>query len=653
MIKNIENLESRIATLEAQFGDTLNSSKKLVRSEISKKWKMFSQKYATFGMLKAICVNTIDPDCKNQIQFFSPFLNKLDAEIESLPWAKPISAMGGFDDCGLTWIPPAGSMVAIIFENGDRGAPYYLGTIWPGSRGENPGYTNTEYEKIHKGEREKNFFHGPKNQVLPPWNTENINSFDKNSDTTEEEVDKKKKLSYPHIYGLKTPGKGGLKIDDGDYKCHNRWKRLELFSGGGGRILMKDDALHPSGQWGNPDGGCPEGGGEANCVDEEGNPVEKISCNGGTVNKSECANKYCKNKDECRPLKGAMQSSYQNNKYDLPQLGVQIISHAGGTIVFDDSVDEPDAIPKTLDSLKDFSFGCTDKFIGKVYIQSPLGHLIKLNDIEDESQIRGEENGIQIVSASGNIIELNDHTVGENIAGEKRGIRIRSTAMHELVFVDEGNKHSSPTRKAGIYPDYPDGGKPVAQADKAYIQLKSGYGITIELNDSTSQEKTKSQFFRIHCPQKDNQDRGPHQFVMIESPEGPGEIVLRAGGDYVCSTYDAHITIVGDPEKENSAYKYTYVSSDNLENTKNMYFNVADTHVFEANQQILLLAGKDSPSADPDGECSPTIFPVLCLTDRGITISDRVFVSASPDAQCANLYQLTPFHDCKKPEGCS
>ena len=50
--------------------------------------------------------------------------------------------------------------------------------------------------------------------------------------------------------------------------------------------------------------------------------------------------------------------------------------------------------------------------------------------------------------------------------------------------------------------------------------------------------------------------------------------------------------------------------------------------------------------------CQACIWPVLCLSPKGITISDLVYVSASPDARCADIMQLLPFHSCEKFEGC-
>lgn len=46
---------------------------------------------------------------------------------ELLPWARPIMQGGGFHDGGSKLVPPIGSTVAIIFEQGSKRRPAYLG----------------------------------------------------------------------------------------------------------------------------------------------------------------------------------------------------------------------------------------------------------------------------------------------------------------------------------------------------------------------------------------------------------------------------------------------------------------------------------------------------------------------------------------------
>ena len=76
-----------------------------------------------------------------------------------------------------------------------------------------------------------------------------------------DDVNEQKKITYPNIYGFKTPEKHMFKMVDGNAKCNRRWKRLEVQSGGGNYMIFKDDHLHYGGQWGNQD--CPpDPGGE-------------------------------------------------------------------------------------------------------------------------------------------------------------------------------------------------------------------------------------------------------------------------------------------------------------------------------------------------------------------------------------------------------
>lgn len=645
---DLYSLNQRLKNLEERLSEIGYDTKRIVQSEIKRKWKIPAQATTAFGMQLALCVETIDPWKQNRVRYFNPLFHTPKTPLKSLPFAFPISPMGGFDDCGLTWVPPAGSTVCLVYENGHRDSAFYIGTTWHRDRGPDGNHKFAlpieEYEKIHEGHR-KGYLVGPNDgsQVFPPWNTENANGFDIDSISDfDSNPEAQRKTTYAHIYGMKTPQKHMEKWVDGDYKCNHRYKRMEWKSSLGNWMIFKDDYLHPCGQWAHPKCCSSGGGSEIDCTDSDGNPIEKPDCKSKNLMQGECSNPYFKQESECRPYKGP--GTPQNNKCDLPQAGIQLLSYGGCSFVMDDSVEEPEGIPNWEKGLEPFGFGCTDKFTGKTYWVSVTGHRIEMSDKEEDTNLRGEENYIRIISASGNSIELNDHTVGECVAGEKRGIKIVSTSNHSIELIDEGNKQCSPERK--------EGGEPTADADKALIRIRSGYGIEIEINDSTSQKETKDQFLRIFCPQKDNTDRGPHEMIFQEKAEGPGQIFVRAGGDYICSTYDAHITLVGDPEKENSAYKYTYVSSDTYIDTKEFYFNTAKNHAFLAEEKILLLAGKDVPPTE-GGECGPTTFPVLCLTDRGITISDRVFVSASPDAGCASILHLVPFHECQKPEGCS
>ena len=137
-----------------------------------------------------------------------------------------------------------------------------------------------------------------------------------------------------------------------------------------------------------------------------------------------------------------------------------------------------------------------------------------------------------------------------------------------------------------------------------------------------------------------------------EVPEDAGYVWLQVGGDYYCGTYDNHITVVGSRD-ENPSNKVTSVSRHTLIDTEEYYVNVAEVHAFIADKIILLMAGKDCKPVEGD-ECGPCVWPVLCLSPKGLTISDRVYVSASPDAPCVDMYHLmlAAFGTCPPWEGC-
>lgn len=673
MLKNVEELEARLRVIEERFSELGYSVKGIVQSEVKKKWKIQPQAETLFGLYTSLTIETIDPWKGNRVRFFSPILHDPETPIKSLPFAHPISSMGGIDDSGLNWPPPAGSTLCVIFETGSRQSPYYIGTTWQRDRGpdgkHNWGYNIDEYYKIHEGHR-KGYLVGPDDgsQSFPPWNNESYNGFDIDSiDDFEQDADAQRKITYPNIYGFKTPQKHMLKMVDGNYKCNHKWKRIEILSSCGGSMIFKDDHIHNSGQWAHPSCGG-SGSDVSDCTDEDGNPKEMLDCDGETSNSSiqgghpstpkdtkygpnsnTGTNPYFKHKNECRPYKGP--GTPQNNKMSLPQTGWQVLSIAGHTMGMDDSVEEPRGIPEWERSTESFDFGCNDKFLGKMFLISATGHKLIFSDIEEETGLRGENNYIRLQSAAGNKIELNDHTVGSegcagcppNKSGEKRGILLQSTSNGIIQMCDEENEQCAPCRK--------EGGIPRAKAKKAFIKIRTGYGLEILMKDEASQESTDNQFIQVFCPQKDNKERGPHIVRLQEKASGPGQIFVRAGGDYICSTYDSHFTIVGDKEK-NPSNKLTMVSKNTIIQTEEFYINTADVHALIADQVILLMAGKDCTPIEP-GPCVPCVFPVLCLTPKGIAISDRVFASASPQADCASIFQLQPFCSCAPFDNCS
>ena len=682
---DLSSLMERIKTLEEvvnNLGYVNKASKK--RRFVTKK-----QGNVMYGLTRALCIETVDPWKENRIRFYHPILHDPNTTWDQLPFASPVSSMGGFDDCGLNWVPPAGSTVVVFFENGARDSAFYIGTTWHRFRGAGGSkllevFPNREYQSVYAGHR-KGYLVGAndESQVFPPWNEENYNGnqIDTITEFTEDPTEQTR-TTYPNIYGFKTPEKHMLKMVDGNAKCNRRWKRLELMSGCGNWMIFKDDHLHYGGQWANPS--CPPdpGGGSLDIcststgsdpyfTDFQGKPIEKNDeCGtnflGGHPStpglppdkptnyykSQQGANKFFKHENECRPYKGP--GTPQNNKCQLPQSGVQILSIGGHTMVMDDSVEEPHGIPNWERSTQDFNFGCNDKCLGVFWIKSMTGHSFVMSDVEERTKLRGDQNYIQLKTASGNKIEMNDETIGEsedcqcppNLAGPNRGIKLDSTSKHRIWMIDHLNEQCSPCRK--------EGGIPIAKATQAYIQIRSGYGLEMRYNDDHSQVTTQSQWIQILHPQcvDPNTDeqcndcgspecRGPHFLRFQGRPKGsPGIVFLRAGGHAIRQTYDMDIVIVGDKEK-NPSDKFTYVSKKRLSSTEDIDFRYSgQLHIFFAEKQILLMAGRDCPPKDSGGCKGPCLYnvivarcPVICpltgilhWTEKAM--SERVFASA-------------------------
>lgn len=631
--EEIAQIDDKIRAIEDKFVGSEYALRKIVQDRSKSELNIPKQAETMFGVYIALVVDTIDPWKQNKVRFFSPLLHNLGSKVDQLPFAAPISSMGGFDDCGLTWIPPAGSTIVIIFENGNRNSPFYLGTTWHRDRGPDGAHTwaynkMEEYQQCHEGHR-KGYLLGPNDgsQVFAPWNTENYNGIDLDSSSDYvENPEAQKKMTFPHIYGFKTPGKGGIKIDDGDYKCAHKNKRLELMSGCGNWLILKDDHLHEFVP-GYDDGCPPTETLPTECVRTSSNSDLQT----GTV--------FYKREEELRPWVVGPKTP-QNNKCELKQTGIQLLSIAGHSFLMDDSVDDPTGIPEWERATEPFDFGCTNKFTGKTAWISATGHRIEMNDKESDTNVRGEENYVRVITARGNKIELNDHSINQDVAGAKRGISMQTTSNHTFEMLDEENEQKAPTRK--------EGGTPQSKAKKAFIKIRSGYGLEFSMQDDNSQEKTQTQYTQILCPQKDNKDsKGnpkPHIMRFQESVD-KGYVLLLVGGDHYCVTYDNHFTAVGS--KDNPSDMITVVSKDTFASSENFYLNSANVHVFDAKETIILSAGRDCPR--PDGTLGPCIAPVACITSKGLVASDRVFVSASPESSCIDISQLTPYHKCEVP----
>ena len=721
----LERHEDRLKQMTSQ-----NFFKKFFRRKID----FMHQKNAYHGLHLALCVDTRDPLKQNRVKFFSPVLHiplefsakgmtgsdtggeSQVTKISELDWAWPLSSMGGFDDCGLSWVPPPGSMLGLIFLHGDPGLTFYIGTTWYRDKGpiqhDNWNYHIQEYYKIWEGHR-NGYMVGAndESQVFPPNNTDNYQGFDIDSeDDVDLNYDAVSKTTWPHQYHIATPDKHRIIMDDGDPKCNRRWKRFEIISSMGNSFLMKDDPYHPCGEWLNPKcfisyvdivpSTCavsmavytdpinnfisfvqvsyPCEQGPENCntisetpsltVDQEYYGSGTFSLVPGTVSGTlipEILNRedWCPSKtpfpdvilpeipkdclngiitglpDFCFKFNNIGKNKYQKHRHQcfpyycqdcgLNQSGIQIRARSGSGIVFDDSVEEPREKPEWERTLKPFDYdGCTGNFRGRTYWQSATRHYIEMVDWEDQPHLRGARNGINIVDATGNRICLNSQTLPGCIAGPMRGVHIGSSANHTLDFIDDTNKQCSGDRvgctKTGAY------------SQRAMIRLRSGYGITVTLCDYNDQTKTDAQYFQIMSPQKDNLIRGPHLLHMQERPQGPGQVFLRAGGDYIVYSYDKFVEVVGE-EKDNPSDKMEFISRHKLVSVKDVYYNRAGTHVFWADDYIFLLAGKDCDSQDPNGGGQPCVYPVVVACQQipeyvsavtGMKASEHVFASA-------------------------
>ena len=677
----MNNIFDRLHTLEEYVNAIGYDSKASKKRRFGNRRQEVTLKSIT----RALCVETLDPYKRNRVRFFHPLLHNPQSKLFSLPFAAPVSSMGGFDDCGLNWVPPAGSMLMLFYEAGSYDAAFYLGTVWNTDRGAGGSQINQvfpdtrEWQNIYQGHR-KGYLVGPndESQVFPPWNTESYNGKDVYNINQEfnEDPNEQKRTTYPNIYGFKTPEKHMLKMVDGNAKCNRRWKRMEMLSGCGNWMIFKDDHIHYGGQWAHPS--CaPKGGPDLDICslhkgnnpyfsDLQGIPKEGDSgcegeaqksnilgghsstpCDPSTkyCNSQDGANPYFKHQNECRPYKGP--GTPQNNSCDLPQTGIQFLSISGHSFVMDDSVEEPRGKPEWERSLQSFDFGCNDKYLGRSYWKSATGHTIMMSDIEPLSYLRGVDNFIRLKSANGNRIELNDHTVGPEgctgcppkLAGPERGIHLQSTSNHTIKMIDELNKQCSPCRK--------EGGIPTPAATKAYIQIRSGYGLEMKYSDDNHQTITQNQWIQITNPQCAGKDDpqcnpcGPHymRFQGNPSPE-KAYIFLRAGGYCVRSTCKMDIVLVGDKEK-NPSDKYTYVSKMHIRNTEDVDYRYSGKqHIFFAENQILLMAGRDCPPPPGKTEKGPCLYsvivarcPVFCpltgilhWTEKAM--SERVFASA-------------------------
>lgn len=688
-VTSMFELNQRLAVLEERFAELGYNSKRLVESSIKRSFKIEAQSQTLYAPIVATCVSTLDPLNLNRVRIFHPLICNSDTKIKGLPFARANSSLGGFDDCGASWVPPAGSAVVVVFENGDRASPIYLGTVWNKNRGPQGNKFSYPVDEFYALWREENYrglgyLVGATDgsQVYPPWASEsgNHNDFDNEKDI-DKDPDAQKKITYPYIYGIKTPGKHMIKMVDGDHRCNDRWSRFEIMSKRGNWIMMKDDWMHTAGEWAGLGGG---GGGDnspecsqvsallqletagtqqdPNTDDYVG--VDSASGDSGTlpgcgdINTSMFKNPYFRRMEENRPYLGAQ--TPMRNRCELKQSGLQIQCISGHQVVMDDSVNQPQ--PDKVKWYKEFDFGCDNIFKGKFYFRSATGHYICMDDSEDIEEVRGKENGIKFITAAGNYFKMRDHTYAGDIAAEDRGIEFGSTGGHVFEMNDNGNEQASPKRR--------DGGVPKRKCKQAYVQLRSGYGLLLRMDDSTSQEETRNQYIMLMAaPKKTSSCVQPHTLLMQLEEGGGGFIELASGGRFVLTSKDNSIEAVGTPDC--IANKFTEVSGNYLVEAKQVMFTKSKLQIDRSDTYIVLAAGHDCPIDSDSGDQAakdslnsvdqsiadakaggsgdsdnpgPCIFPVIIakkprmcpLTGfiHWMCFSDRVLVSSGKESVC-------------------
>ena len=241
------------------------------------------------------------------------------------------------------------------------------------------------------------------------------------------------------------------------------------------------------------------------------------------------------------------------------------------------------------------------------------------------------------VTISGNFLHLNNHTNDDGTAGDQRGASVGSSSGHILEMIDKGNEEPIPFRQSG--------GVPTPRSKAASVSLRSGGKLELKLCDGSSQTETADQYAYLYVPQVSNPNRPAHMLRMQARAEGPGQVLMQVGGDYICNTYDTHETIVG--VETNPSNKITKVTKNDIHSTEGSHIHTAKEHRLISDQPIQLLAGTDKKVTDHlTGKTTqvPNVFPVVVWDPaRGLVISDRLYGTASQTANQVSASEVLPF----------
>lgn len=575
LLAQVEALQARLMAVESVLGQMDKSLSGIIQEEIRHSYIRDPSLNTLNGLQLALCVATDDPYKEGRVRFWHPMMHSEIVPHNSTDWARPISTLGGFDDSGVHWVPPAGSLLALLFVNGHRDAGFYVGTVWNRERNSPAsfGIPIVEYPQIHAGRRGGYLFGdqaGRESQVLPPSNTESYNGYDiTNTASLNTDPDAPADTTEPNIYQMKTNGKHTLRFVDGAKKFDYKWKRAELFSSRGHMFVMKDDHMHEKAQWCNPMIGC--------------DPAFQ--------------NPFAKHRSEQMPYCGPPTPNREISKFKLKQSGIHMATLGGHFWSGDDEVEGPYGIPTWE---WPFNFGLGNKCLGKTVWGSMTGHTIKMDDKEDEPENRSDVNGIRLESACGQFIEINDHTINKVRAGKKRGIHARSSSLHELEMRDLDNEQASPPRTGP--------GGPRNEAKDAFVRLRSGYGLMLKFTDSHQQKTTESQTIQLLAPHLTDK-KGSH-LLQMQLGGGSGiadetggavgglgdssMVLLRSGNIIVYSSRGISVEAVGDDDNtDNNAHKFVAIKGHHIVQSEGVYVNANKLALIKSKEYIILGAGED------------------------------------------------------------
>lgn len=557
---SIHELREKISNLEKERGSIpksltpFNRSIKATARTHGRAWVPLP----LYGIHLGVCVDTRDPWKMGRIKVYCPVVHNLKRakylSESTLDWVMPCSSFGGIDDVGSVFVPPEGSAVLIMFENGNRESMYYVGSTWVPKKAD-PEINNSDFspqrERYRWGDgsrRNSDIKNGLTDSLLPPFNNEsyfgndlkpegtltadesvsalNINANDTQNIQVVGSLDQQRtgvsgdgystqgwrSKDIPHMYGIKSPEKHFILFDDGSYERERKlWgKRVVLQSSKGNTLILKDDNdqtaeeifQHPF--WDSYNDSLSGSGGQ---------PFSKVG---------------------------------NQHAIELNHTGIQLQSLGGGRLIIDDKI-QGDVRP--FQNEWNINFPPQPESGQKLYrtmvrLESHTEHRITLSDHhEDQENIRSDKDGIFLSSACGHYIGMIDHTSMDGKADENRKIHIKSTSGHQIEMKDYKCSIQSPKVRAtgryqgtgqrgyrddGVYDDpnfQPDG---KGSGEQVCLKITSGFGQYLLFEDGSNQEKPTEQFIQLSNAPGYND---PYNFLKMNQVTNRKLVHLNCAGE--------------------------------------------------------------------------------------------------------------------------